>query len=620
MSEVDKIERAGYQKVYPHNAPSSAVVELEDGFTENLSSLSSSLRELISSARPQAEELVAFNIAKEHHEQLDTLVKVIEANRHQILTIKQETDKQILQSTALLDELRDYVQTQNRAMNAAELIVYGNISKKIEQLQNDFQNTTGQDRDFFYVVHAEILKAYGQQLREGRIVEVPQVQEVINKDILPILRNGDAVELHGDTGAGKTEIARVAAKIFSDGKDPIVVRCYPAMQQEELFGHLTLTTEGLKKARDIFTKHRTECAALREEHEFETDEKFEEASDAIMQRLIHENRASVIDYVLGAQYIAMHEGRVIIYDEANAMHDTLRRKLNDLRTKRIGESVNVQEDGGLKLQVAKGYGLIKTLNRGARYGEGTGGRIASTPDEADRDQGSVEYSYLPQAIKGGFEEISSHKDKQQFIIAISALLDENGNMLAPKGTLNKLWVLAQYAALTQEAFMGTIGPDYHFKQGGVKVPVRTDLLISPRGLQSILSMWRNNGFEFELDHYLAKNFINRAKDPTQKAYLYQLGQSSGLYKGNDWEECPEFPAGRIPAFKVSIPENQAEKLEFVSVLEIIEAIWGKAPERTMLALNVGGKAEVKVLTDPERAALRQNATELLSKINGRLEA
>ena len=309
----------------------------------------------------------------------------------------------------------------------------------------------------------------------------------------------------------------------------------------------------------------------------------------------------------------MTEGRIVIYDEANEMPPQLRRKLNAIKTKRVGESVTIQEDGGTVVSVAPGYGMIETANLGKRYGEGVNGRFSYTPDEHDRRQAYIECGYLPQAVKGSYTDVVEPKNKQLFMIALAALIDSNGNIVAPHGTLQKVWTLSQYAALTQQAFSETISDDNLFAQGGgVKVRIRTDVLISPRGLQSILHAWRSDGYRCELDHYLAENLLSRTTDPNQRAYLYQLGQTCGLFTSRDWP-THSFPAGKIPQFSVESPKNLSSPLDFIQFTEVVEAIWGKAPERSMLKDRQPDSA---MIPEEQRIQIMKSLAEALKQLEG----
>jgi hypothetical protein len=395
-----------------------------------------------------------------------------------------------------------------------------------------------------------------------------------------------------------------------------VVRGYPKMAQEELFGHLALKSkQSLEHAADVVGKIQEEIKLWHDQNPSADKKSLNSATKQIESFILNETDVSVLDYQLGAQYKAMKEGRVIIYDESNAFPDDLRKKLNDLKTKEPGEWVTIQEDGGQQFQVAKGYGEIETANLGSRYGEGERGkgRSSYSPDELDRRQCVIEYGYLPQTIKASYQEVSQFKDKELFAVALAALCDQNGNIVAPRDTLKQVWNFAQFAALTQHAFSGTLDPKYELNQGGAGVKMTTDILISPRGLQSILNAWRSDGYQFELGHYVAENLLPRAAKPAQRALLYNLGKITGVFSGSGWPEVPNTQSGKVVSFNVESPQNKAAAIEITPRLEVIEALWGKAPERSDWPRKV--PSEKTPLSETQRIQLMKS----LQSFSGKLE-
>ncbi len=605
----EAIERAAFHKLSSSTSSKGATPK-----TKASSGLSALLEQF---DQPVAADPTLVAVARKYQAQVDALAKTIQRNFAGIIAIKKTADESVAKYTTLIKELDAHVREEQRAPTVAEIRARAFLCSERERIAAEFQQRTGQERDFFYAVHREVLKAFGQQLQTGRIAEVPYVTSQLDK-ITALLERGETVFLHGDTGAGKTEVAKIAARVFS-GKEPLVVRGYPGMAQEEIFGHLTLSAKGLERAAEVVGQIEREIAHWEKENKGASKKKRTEACELITKKLLQESRVTVVDYVLGAQYRAMKEGRVIIFDEANAIPAALRRKLNDLKTKKVGELVTVQEDSGMQFVVAKGYGEIETANLGVRYGERKdGGRFSYTPDELDRRQGYIEYDYLPQAVKGGFREVASAKDKQVFMIAVAALLDHQGNIVAPKGVLEKLWTLSQYAALTQQAFAGTIGAEHEFVQGGTKVRVATDTLISPRGLQSILNAWRAEGYQYELDFYIASNLLPRTTDSTKRAYLYQLGQSCGLFaNAAGWPTLNTgVSGGKVPQFKIDPPKNSSADITMTPMPEVVEAIWGAAPARS--DWSAVRKAEVDQVREEERLARMRALDQLLANI-GELE-
>lgn len=595
-----KIEQEAYKLLCPPQAT-------------DLGSYSPELRQFLANLDTSA-GAAGTELAPEFREERDDLAQLIRENWASIFTIKKAMEEAIAQKQAHICEIQGRALEEKRAMTILEIRACEALRKECAELKTKFLEETGQNRDYYYALRAYELKILGEQVRTERIAQVPYVVETI-KDIVEQLHLRETVFLYGHTGAGKTEVARRAARKFS-GKDPILVRCYPNMSQEELFGHLTLTATGLQRAADVVGVIEGEIKIWegKGENKNANEKEKKNAAQLITGRVLQENRATVVEYMLGAQYKAMKEGRVIIYDEANAMPADLRRKLNDLKTKRVGERVLIQEDGGEEFLVAQGYGEIETANTGKRYGEGIGGgRFAYTPDEEDRRQAKIEYDYLPQAVKGSIEQVSDARHKQLFMIAVASCIDEHGNIAAPKDSLEKLWILSQYAALSQQAFSGTLASENQFRKGGVTVPVLTDVMISPRGLASILNAWKRDAYQYELDYYIARNILHRASDPTQRAFLYQLGQTCGLFGSQGWvDNNTLLPSGKITSYSVDIPQNKAGPTDFISFTKIVESIWGEAPARSMWKASDPKPGEA--LSEAERVAFMQGLNDLAGEI------
>jgi hypothetical protein len=47
-------------------------------------------------------------------------------------------------------------------------------------------------------------------------------------------------------------------------------------------------------------------------------------------------------------------------------------------------------------------------------------------------------------------------------------------------------------------------------------------VLSLRALDAILTQWQNDGYKYELDHYIWNEFIGQSTQPSDRAYLYQL--------------------------------------------------------------------------------------------------
>ena len=107
---------------------------------------------------------------------------------------------------------------------------------------------------------------------------------------------------------------------------------------------------------------------------------------------------------------ALKEGRPIILDEIDAIPKSILFRLNDLLVRKVGQKVQIQENGGEEFEIPKGFCILATANlKGEKY---TG--------RTDLDSAflsrfwSMEYRYLP---------AEETKD-----IILSYLLDRRGKL------------------------------------------------------------------------------------------------------------------------------------------------------------------------------------------------
>ena len=130
-----------------------------------------------------------------------------------------------------------------------------------------------------------------------------------------------------------------------------------------------------------------------------------------------------------------------------------------------------------------------------------------------------------------------------------------------EATLDTLWKLSQFAAVTQQAFSGKITDDgdFAFQSSGAAVGMRVEVALSNRRLISLLEQWRGDGYEHPVDHYLRKSLIEQSLKNSEREYLTQLGEKFGFF--NDLN-------------------TDSLSVEVVSGRAVYEALFGSIPERT----------------------------------------
>jgi MoxR-like ATPase len=448
----------------------------------------------------------------------------------------------------------------------------------------------------FYALNLLKLRNYTRQIRKGRLVETPYVEKTI-KNQLNNLDLGQTAFIYGDTGSGKTEVARIIAKRYYErfetdpekrmNYQPIILRGYPGMTSEEMSGHTELKISNAVKASELPKRVEAEFAEYTSRNP-EADEKAKaDALRLITEKLLHENSATYSEFIIGAVYQAAQEGKVLIIDEANYIPEGLMAKLNDIMTKRPGETIAVQEDGVSPIVVKEGFGIIMTGNvdSGAvaeRY------KSRRDLDPAMRDRIVLQpHDYLPQVTQGELADYDKSEDadkKQLFIIAIASLLDPYGGLAGPKDALEKIWKLSKLARLTEDVFAGNFGENNvnGMLQGSERLTFKTKKLISPRGLMAIVQEWSRSGFQYELDHYVYKYLIQNTENIKERAYFYQMAQlQAGLFSDDAWPHPSDYGSnGVVPDMQINDPliRLKGEKT-YHPPMEVIQAIYGKPPVR-----------------------------------------
>lgn len=493
-----------------------------------------------------------------------------------------------------LKRLRRTIVADPEVAEGTKAEMLGAIKNRLESVGKEYRDAVQKSPEGFMAAHVADLRAYRRQYARGRIIQTPYVEEK-KAEILQGLQGSRMCFISGETGTGKTEVARIVAREFS-GREEIVVRGYLGMGASELYGHMTLTDSSEKRMQQAVKDIEVAEKVYKERFPQATQEELATVAQGVLSR----GGVTTTEYILGAVYRAAKEGRVCIVDEANYIPPELLASLNDILTKKPGEKINVQQDGVGPITVQEGFGIIFTGNVNPPVGPLAKRYIGRREfDAAFTDRvPNVSYERLPQAVQGQPKDYEL-ADKQLFAIALTTALlpsvpasdtvekleSRYGTLFLPGGAekgLDTLWRFAQFAAVTQMAFHGEVndGDAHGFRSGAASVAYVPKVQLSNRGVMRVIEQWRQDGCERELDYYIAKDIFSRATDPRDRAYLYQKGQFFGFFKSNGWEENPNYSPDSISRFNVTIPDNAAAPSEIVPAREVIEKLYGDVPART----------------------------------------
>ena len=506
----------------------------------------------------------------------------------------------------------------------------------------------------YYGLHLEQLKKYKEDMDNGVIVETPYVKAQAEK-IVSSLSTGQAVFIYGHLGSGKTELAMHVARnyVLKDRPDlekkakeelakwvaenpdandaeqerkrkqfekihkgAVVISGSKHLSLSEFYGHqiLKMGEKGEEESRELVEKVNTEFKDWEKKNPKAKEEEKNRVHNSMVAAFIQNKGGTVSDFYLGPIYRAMEEGRPVIIDEVNAIPHEVLISLNHILTRRIGDTIPVQQNSGSMVTIKEGFCIIMTGNLNTRKD------VETYTDRKELDPAflsrldQIEHDYMPQRTDGTLEN-DAGPDNQLFQIILSIVMDKHGNIEVPKGEMRKLWNLALAARETQEVFSGKLS--HKFKQGGGAGLPAGDILkksvASIRAVDRIVSSWVKSGTEFELDYYVWDKYISNASDPMERALLYQMFREKGFFDGTDWEQNPGYGAGgKLATFEIKAPKNRVKDFDFFGPREAVNFSFGKGPERTKWP-EIKEQGSEKAVVDLEKLQTIQESSEGLRK-------
>ncbi|HBU10366.1 MAG: hypothetical protein US57_C0006G0027 [Candidatus Moranbacteria bacterium GW2011_GWC2_37_73] len=472
-----------------------------------------------------------------------------------------------IQRQQLLNEESQILKSFNGAPHGEELEALDEIREELRKNNELGEKSLELNPEAYFGLNLKKLKEYKNELSEGRIVETQYVKEKM-EDICLHLAANKPILIYGHLGSGKSELAMHTSKKYSS-KDPLIISGSKNISQSEFYGHQVLTVD-------------------------------------------EESGSTVSDFYMGPIYQAMEDGRPVIIDEVNAIPHEVLISLNHILTRKVGDKINIQQDSGREVEIKEGFGIIMTgnLNQGQE----------KYVDRQDMDPAflsrihKIEYDYLPQDTEGSLES-EAGKENEQFHLVLASIMDGHGNIEAPEDSVKKLWNLAKAARVVQNVFAGKeIESAYYLKEAGGRATkyLLKESVLSLRGIENIVSQWKAEGYDKELDYYVWNNFIKEGTVASDRAYLYQLMKDQfNFFKSDGWEQSPNYGSGGVVnSFDISAPKNVSAKRKFFGPREVVEFAFGKAPERAQWPEASIEGAEQENIINPEIMEMEEFKDEL----------
>jgi len=219
------------------------------------------------------------------------------------------------------------------------------------------------------------------------------------------------------------------------------------------------------------------------------------------QELRKQDDATVTEFAFGSITRAMRDGRPIIIDEFNAMPAEVSKVLNEIVTKRPGQSYAIQQNGGQEIVIREGFCIIATANdKSDRYK----GVEKSSAEMENRFFASQERVHYPD------HDVELGQMPPELLrLAVAGLADAKGDIpLEQYGlTQEKLINLLKAAHITQRLFsekastaMSLYVTDSQIKGSKTGLEER---VISPRAMMAIFAKLRTSGGAATLESILA---------------------------------------------------------------------------------------------------------------------
>ncbi len=569
-------------------------------------------------------------------------------------SLDEEREEKFEEEQVLLEAINDIKEKGGSAGEYKdELSLMRAEIQKIDLKKDELIKSTP---EAYYGLHLKQLKKYKEGMDNGVIVETPYVKEQAER-IVSALSAGQATFIYGHLGSGKTELAMHVAKnyILKDRPDldkiverelklwleknpkageteqeaqkkqfdkihrgAVVISGSKHLSLSEFYGHqiLKLGEKDEEESKKLVEKVNGEFKIWEKNNPKAEEDEKNRVHNSMVAAYIQNKGGTISDFYLGPIYKAMEEGRPVIIDEVNVIPHEVLISLNHILTRKVGETVSVQQNSGSKVKIKEGFCIIMTGNLNTRKD------VETYTDRKELDPAflsrldQIEHDYLPQRTDGTLDS-DAGPDNQLFHLMLAKVMDRHGNIEVPKGEMRKLWNLALAARETQEVFSGKLS--HKFKQGGGAGLPAGDILkknvASIRAVDRIVTSWVKSGTEFELDYYVWDKFISNASDPMERALLYQMFREKGFFETEGWEKNPKYGSGgKLSSFEIKAPKNAVKGFDFFGARESVNFAFGKGPERTKWPEMKPGKKEKQEVNLEELQKLQETSEELRKKI------
>ncbi len=486
----------------------------------------------IAETRSRITSLIGDNAVREGYKsQLQKKIDVIRSARS-VDSLRKLSERSELARMELLAQ-RNRENTAFTRADSESLRKYDLIRKTVQEKTELLMA----DQDVYYEAKRRLLLDYRRQLLTDGFVETPTVKREIIR-IISHLQLGIPVLLRGHLGAGKTEVALHVSRTYF-GCEPEFISGSEESTKYDIYGR---TQIGSRTEEDKRREFRARMDEFRRMNPEAPHKEVKEVEKQFYQAIIVKGLTTSF-FQYGPLVRAMKEGKPLIIDEMDGIPHSIVMRLNHVLTRRAGDRITVQEDGGEDITVHQGFCVIATGNiKSFRYKR----------EELDAAFLSRWWS----------DDIVYPPQNETYEILVASLLDRRGNLQTGKeNDLDEIKRLTMAATEIQKIFSGE-HLDY-FGEGADaarKIPASLKKsVLSLRNLWNIVRPWKAHNFDRSLEDYILNEFIKPSVAEDQ-AYLVQLFCRYRFYKNRKADDLgiPGLTDGKLLAFQGKSKEQPAE--------------------------------------------------------------
>ncbi len=395
---------------------------------------------------------------------------------------------------------------ENMALTAADTETIRKFDLILEKAREKITHLMSND-EIYYEAKRRVLLEYRRQLLNDGFVETPGVKNEVMK-IISHLQLGIPVLLRGHLGAGKTEVAlHVSRKYF--GHEPEFISGSEEATKYDIYGR---TQIGVRPEDDKMREFKSRMDEYLRMNPEAGKKEIKEIERQYYQTIVVRGLTTSF-FQYGPLVRAMKEGRPLLIDEMDGIPHSIIMRLNHVLTRRPGDRIKVQENGGEEITVKKGFCVLATGNiKSFRYKR----------EELDAAFLSRWWS----------NDITYPPQNETYEILVASLLDKRGNLQVGNVTdLDELKRLTHASSEIQKIFSGE-HLDYFGEGADAVRQVPASLkksVLSLRHLWNVIRPWKAHNFDRPLETYILNEFIKPSVAEDQ-IYLVQLFCRFRFYK------------------------------------------------------------------------------------------